>query len=93
MLNFRSGRPETDHTAATGLRGFLGRLVDDLEVVIRHAIGMAVTILCIWAFHALLEHTLGHDATLFDRLPIVYLAHTGDLLAMCRFFWKIIKEF
>jgi hypothetical protein len=72
---------------------FFQRLYSDCEPVIRHAISMAVTIVCIWGFQFLLKRTLGEDAKLFDRLPIIYVAQLGDLLAFLRFFWKLIKEF
>ena len=72
---------------------FVAKVVDDNEVVIRHAIGMIVTIACIWAFHSALAITLGADAKLFDIIPIVYIAHVGDALAFLRFFWKMLREF
>ena len=72
---------------------FFEKLRDHLEPVVLHAIAMAVTIVCIWGFHWLLAHTLCEDATLFGVFPIVYVAHTGDSLAILRFFWKLIKEF
>jgi len=72
---------------------FLSKLVEDNGPVIRHAIGMVVTILCIWIFHFALSVTLGERAKLFDIIPIVYVAHFGDSLAFLRFFWKMLKEF
>ena len=72
---------------------FTEKLREDLEPVLRHAIAMVVTILCIWGFHLVLKHTLGQEARLFGQLPIEYVAHTGDVIAFIRFFWKMIKEF
>jgi len=72
---------------------FIAKVVEDNEVVVRHAIGMVVTIGCIWVFHLALALTLGADAKLFDSVPIVFVAHVGDALAFLRFFWKMIKEF
>lgn len=72
---------------------FQQKLWDDIEPVLRHALAMLVTIGCIWMFHAALEHSLGKDAKLFDLVPILYVAHTGDALAFLRFFWKMVKEF
>jgi hypothetical protein len=72
---------------------FFAKLVEDNEIVVRHAIGMVVTIACIWAFHGALTLTLGADAKLFDWIPIAYVAHVGDALAFMRFFWKMLREF
>ena len=40
-----------------------------------------------------LKATLGKDAKLFDMLPLAYVAHVGDSIAILRFFWKMLKEF
>lgn len=72
---------------------FFSKIVEDNEIVVRHAIGMVITIACIWAFHGALELTLGADAKLFDYVPIAYVAHIGDALAFLRFFWKMLREF
>ena len=72
---------------------FFAKVVEDNEIVVRHAIGMVITIGCIWIFHAALSFTLGAEAKLFDYIPIVYVAHIGDVLAFLRFFWKMIREF
>lgn len=72
---------------------FLIKVFRDNEPVLRHAIGMVVTILCIWLFHLILGITLGADAQLFDRVPIVYVAHFGDSLAFLRFFVNLVREF
>lgn len=72
---------------------FFSKIVEDNEIVVRHAIGMVITIACIWAFHFVLELTLGADAKLFDYVPIAYVAHIGDALAFLRFFWKMLREF
>lgn len=74
-------------------KSLLFKVAQDNEPVIRHAVGMVVTILCIWLFHIVLGLTLGTSAQLFDRIPIVYVAHFGDSLAFLRFFWKMIQEF
>lgn len=72
---------------------FVAKVIDDNEVVVRHAIGMIVTIACIWLFHFALAQSLGADAKLFDIVPIIYIAHIGDTLAFLRFFWKMLREF
>lgn len=72
---------------------FFSKVIEDNEVVVRHAIGMIVTIMSIWFFHWSLAVSLGADAKLFDIVPIIYIAHFGDLLAFLRFFWKMLKEF
>jgi hypothetical protein len=72
---------------------FLQRAWENVEVILIHAIGMAVTIVTIWGFQYLLKLTLGEDAKLFGRLPIIYISQFGDLLAMLRFCWKLAKEF
>jgi hypothetical protein len=71
---------------------FLLRVWKDTEIILQHAIAIAVTILTIWGIQYLLKFTLGEDAKLFDRLPIVYVCHLGDLAAMLRFCWKLIRE-
>lgn len=75
------------------MSNFKDQLINDIEPVLRHAIAMVITILCIWIFQLVLMHTLGEEATLFGRIPIVYVAHTGDSLAFLRFFWKMVREF
>lgn len=72
---------------------FFLKIVEDNEIVVRHAIGMVITIACIWVFHFVLKLTLGADAKLFDYVPIAYVAHIGDALAFLRFFWKMLREF
>jgi hypothetical protein len=64
-----------------------------VEPICLHLIGMCATVVSIWLFHMLLHAVLGEDATLFGTLPIVYLAHTGDLVAFLRFIWSAIREF
>lgn len=69
------------------------KLIELIGPVITHAIAMGVTILCIWGIDVLLKVTLGENAKLFGSMPIAWVAHVGDCIAILRFFWKMLKEF
>ena len=71
---------------------FLLRVWKDTEITLQHFIGTAGTILTIWGIQCLLKFTVGEDARLFDKLPIIYICHLGDLVVMLRFCWKLVRE-
>jgi len=70
---------------------FLKRVWADIEIVLRHAIGMAFAIVCMYGFDLLLRCTIGFNATFYDQLPIRYFIQTGDLVALMHFIWKMGK--
>lgn len=72
---------------------FFEKVKKDNEIVVRHALGMLIVLVCIWAFHLVLTYTLGDDAKLFGAVPVLYVAHVGDALAFFRFFVKLVREF
>lgn len=71
---------------------FSEKLLQALEPIFIHAIAMVFTILCIWCFEIILSKTLGHNAMFFGILPITYVAHIGDIIAIGRFFYKSLTE-
>jgi hypothetical protein len=75
------------------VKGFLARVRDDIEIPLSHLIGVASTILGMWGVQQLMRLTVGEGAMFYGFLPISYVTQTGDLIAMARCFWKLIKEF
>jgi hypothetical protein len=71
---------------------FWTRTMDDIEPMLRHTAGMLVAIICIWSFDKLLGIALGDDPKLFDVLPLKYVGHTGDILAITRFMLMMVIE-
>lgn len=52
-----------------------------------------MTAVSIWVFQFTLSLTLGTEAKLFDRFPIIQLAYAGYVVIFARFVWAGAKEF
>lgn len=75
--------------------GLWKKLVDELQPVAIHAIVMVAVLLSIWIFVSVLDWTLGDNYFLFgfEQLRIKYIGEVGDVIAIARYFIKMLGGF
>lgn len=71
---------------------FWEQFYSEISPFLRHTLAMVVALACIALVETVLTHFLGHDAKLFDSVPIVYVAHAGDTIVFARFLLMLLKE-